>query len=380
LQIKCLKKCKRSFYKKIFLALSFASMLCINTVHAEEVTVVGMGVDKDSAVRDATRNAVEQVIGTFVDSRTLIQQSVVALDDIYTKSQGFVRNIRVLNESPVSGGYKVTAQIDVDTNPNGELVNQLTMLMMLNDPRISVVVLGTDINGQLGHDLLSESALNDRLLEMGFSHVVDAAHLNSIMDARLLNNIYNGQIGLSNVGKDNSIDYLVLGRSTTRANKITLPGQQGGYIEAPLTTATTMLTAKILKFDTGELVGTFTVDGKGVQNTPELASDKAIMNAAAKAAPFVEEKFKKLAVKTGQGLQVTITANTDQKIDQIISELRSLGAVQNVTLRSQNSGKALLSVTTDQKPHALLQMLKQKTKLGIFVENISNSAMELNVN
>ena len=380
MQKKATKNSKNNFYKKIFLTLSFAVMMCINTVYAEEVTVVGMGVDKDSAIRDATRNAVEQVIGTFVDSRTLIQQSVVALDDIYTKSQGYVKNIRVVNEAPVSGGYKVTAQIDVDTNPNGELVNQLTMLMMLNDPRISVVVLGTDINGQLGHDLLSESALNDRLLEMGFSHVVDAAHLNSLMDAKLLNNIYNGQIGLSGVGKDNSIDYLVLGRATTRANKITIPGQQGGYIEAPLTTATTMLTAKILKFDTGDLVGTFTVEGKGVQNTPELASDKAIMNAAAKAAPLVEEKFKKLAVKTGQGLQITITANTDQKIDQIISELRSLGAVQNVTLRSQNSGKALLSVTTDQKPHALLQMLKAKTTLGIFVENISNSAMEINVN
>ena len=374
------KKRLRNYFKKLFLAVTFVLTMCANSVHAEEVTVVGLGVDKDSAVRDATRNAVEQVIGTFVDSRTLIQQSVVALDDIYTKSQGFVKNIRVLNESPVSGGYKVTAQIDVDTNPNGQLVNQLTMLMMLNDPRISVVVLGTDINGQLGHDLLSESALNDRLLEMGFSHVVDAAHLSSIMDAKLLNNIYNGQIGLSNVGKDNSIDYLVLGRSTTRANKITIPGQQGGYIEAPLTSATTMLTAKILKFDTGELVGTFTVQGTAAQNTPELASDKAIMTAAAKAAPFVEEKFKKLAVKTGQGLQLTITANTDQKIDQIISDLRSLGVVQNVTLRSQNSGKAVLSVTTDQKPHALLQMLKAKTKLGIFVDNISNSTMEIRVN
>ena len=70
----------------------------------------------------------------------------------------------------------------------------------------------------------------------------------------------------------------------------------------------------------------------------------------------------------------------DQKIDQIISDLRSLGVVQNVTLRSQNSGKAVLSVSTDQKPHALLQMLKAKTKLGIFVDNISNSAMEISVN
>ena len=370
----------RNYHKNLLLTLTFVLIMCVNAVHAEEVTVVGMGVDKDSAVRDATRNAVEQVIGAFVDSRTLIQQSVVAMDNIYSKSQGFVKNIRVLNEAPVSGGYKVTAQIDVDTNPNGELVNQLTMLMMLNDPRISVVMLGTDINGQLGHDYLSESALNDRLLEMGFSHVVDAAHLNSIMDAKLLNNIYNGQIGLSNVGKDNSIDYLVLGRSTTRSNKITIPAQGGGYIEAPLSSATTMLTAKILKFDTGELVGTFTVEGKAAQNTPELAADKAVMAAAAKAAPYVEEKFKKLAVKTGQGLQLTVTANTDQKIDQIISDLRSLGVVQNVTLRSQNSGKALLSVSTDQKPHALLQMLKAKTKLGIFVDNISNSAMEISVN
>ena len=38
----------------------------------------GVGPDKNSALRDASRNAVEQVVGTFIDSKTLISKNVLA--------------------------------------------------------------------------------------------------------------------------------------------------------------------------------------------------------------------------------------------------------------------------------------------------------------
>ena len=164
--------------KRLLLGALLGLCTWIHPVSAQEVTVVGMGMDKDSAIRDASRLAVEQVVGTYLDSRTLMENLVIRLDEVYKKSRGFVKKITVLEEGRVDAStYRVQARIDVDTNPNAELMDELTMLMRLNDPRIAVVVLNSTSNGHPSHNENAESALNSKLLEMGFNHVVDADHV-----------------------------------------------------------------------------------------------------------------------------------------------------------------------------------------------------------
>ena len=49
-------------------------MLLAQTASAQMVTVEGYGPDRGSALRDAERLAVENVVGTFIDSKTLVSQ------------------------------------------------------------------------------------------------------------------------------------------------------------------------------------------------------------------------------------------------------------------------------------------------------------------
>ena len=85
----------------------------LSTVMAQEVTVTGMGTDRDGALRDASRRAVEQVVGTFISSQTLMKDFAIELDEVYKKSQGFVKYVTVLNESRLDDAtYKVTAKVD----------------------------------------------------------------------------------------------------------------------------------------------------------------------------------------------------------------------------------------------------------------------------
>ena len=154
---------------KKWLGILAGVMLFAQTASAQMVTVEGYGPDRGSALRDAERLAVENVIGTFIDSKTLVSQGQVALDEIYAKATGFVRNSTVISEGATADGYKVQATVDVDTNGNSALVNQLTAIMRLNDPRIAVVILD---HGQRSD--WCEAVINERLIDMGFSHVVDA--------------------------------------------------------------------------------------------------------------------------------------------------------------------------------------------------------------
>ena len=370
-----------------FLLLAVFLFLSVHPASAQVVTVDGMGADRDSAVRDASRKAVMQVVGTFIDSNTLVENAMVELDEIYAKSQGFVRNIKILEERQVGEDYRVRASIDVDTRPDASLMDRLTLLMRTNDPRIAVIVLGdtNDANGTFnagnGHDIISESVMSDRLIELGFSHVVDANHVIKLQNAQLLNSIYNGQTGLSGVEVDRSVDYLVLGKSRVDAYRVSVPNQlQGGYSETQLTTAKADLTVKVLKFDTGDMIGSYSVEGQGVENNQVRAANKALTAAAGKAAQELEKKFKQFASKTSQGgLQMTVHADDYGKIEQLIGDLNGVSGVENVYVREHGNGKAVLEIDSMQKPHTIIQLLKKRTKLGIFVEGVTNSGMQLTV-
>ena len=112
------------------MALTVLALLT-SSAAAQQVVADGTGTDQESALRDASRNAVEQVVGTLVDSRTLVQNAAVQLDEIYTKSQGFVTDIKLLSQTKQAGMVHVRARVDVNTNPDAQLMGQLNMLMML---------------------------------------------------------------------------------------------------------------------------------------------------------------------------------------------------------------------------------------------------------
>lgn len=364
--------------------LSFASVAL-----AKEAAVVGMGDNREAALDDAKRNAVEQIVGTMIDSRSMSEMAVVKLDEIYTKSRGFVKKITVLEEGQAGGAYRVKALIDVDTDPDAKLMDQLTMLMMLNDPRIAVVILRSGDPGQgsyegaaqSGHDTVIESAINDRLVDMGFSHVVDTAHIMQLQDTPLLTRIYNGREGLHTDGVDRAVEYLVLGESAIDAYNVAITDRvNGGSQETGLKTVRVNLTAKILNYSTGDMIGSFTVSGNGLENNQVRAVEIAAVKAGEAAAKKVEEKFRKFAAKSvSNGIQLTVNAADYQKVEQLADELRALSGVQSVYIRSYNGSKALIELEATQKPHNVIRTLRERTRLGVFVEEVTDKTALLAV-
>ena len=79
----------------MFLRLSFlfAMVLCLFTssAFAQEVTVECVSLDRDSALREAERLAVEQVVGTYIDSTTLVEKDICKGRGVYPCSKDFVR-------------------------------------------------------------------------------------------------------------------------------------------------------------------------------------------------------------------------------------------------------------------------------------------------
>ncbi len=281
--------------RKFFIALALLMLINISA-SAQEVTAEGAGRNRDEAIANAERAAVEQVVGNFVDSQTLVENAMLKLDEIYTRAQGFVSGVKILSEGISKGLYKVTARMNVESEPNSALIGQLETVMRLNDPRITVIMMRDNMAAGT-HDELAETALNDKLLTVGFSHVVDADIVANLENAQLLERLYNGEKGLVGVGSSYGADYLVLGQTHTNSQNVQLPDYKtGGYKTMAMIVANADITAKIIKLTTGEIVGTFSVTAKGNDVIKDNSERNAIRNAAENAALELEKKFKKLAM------------------------------------------------------------------------------------
>lgn len=83
---------------------------------AADVTATGEGSTKQEAINNAIRNATEQALGAYVDSKTMVSKSELIYDKISTASAGYVKGYDVLKDGkdPISEIYKVQIKASID--------------------------------------------------------------------------------------------------------------------------------------------------------------------------------------------------------------------------------------------------------------------------
>ena len=64
----------------------------------------GMGIDKDSALKDAYRDAVERAVGLYVDAETVADNDQILKDQILTQSNAYITDYRELGVEKLDNG------------------------------------------------------------------------------------------------------------------------------------------------------------------------------------------------------------------------------------------------------------------------------------
>ena len=100
--------------------LLFSLFLSLPAAAGEEqsgvvkVVATGLGVDQDGAVKNALRAAVEQAVGTIIDSKTVVENDELIGDKILSHSGGYVQKYDILGEPKSEGGLiKVRIEAEV---------------------------------------------------------------------------------------------------------------------------------------------------------------------------------------------------------------------------------------------------------------------------
>lgn len=360
--------------KRIYLILviSFITLLLSTPVTlAREVTVQGYGTTRDEAINDALRNAVEQAVGTLVDSQTLVQNAEVVKDEIYTKSRGFVQDWTIVSEQRSAGQTVITARVQVDTNPNSRLMGQLQRLKLieqgLRDPRIGVIIPEYHISAPIP-DPAGETAVIKKLIEAGFSRMVDARQIQNIRYTNTVKSIMQGnRDDAISFASSQGLDYIIIGEAFSTRNSF-LYG---------LVSCGARLEAKIIKADTGEVIATNGLYGTGVHSSEFIAAKMALNEAGEKMGDYMVQQLMAFASNPEKGVQLIVKGITSyNKISILESELKQLRGVKNVYVRGYNGGIVTIDINYTYAPKTLASELEKLSGINLSITDISNSGVQ----
>lgn len=78
------------------------------------VVVEGVGDSSENALKDAQRNAVNQVVGILIDAKVMVKNDKLIEDKILTFSNGFVKTSKVLSQNKAGKLFKVKIEANVE--------------------------------------------------------------------------------------------------------------------------------------------------------------------------------------------------------------------------------------------------------------------------
>jgi len=149
------------------------------------VTVAGQGTDKDEALRDAMRKAVEQGAGTVIHSHSETKDFVLVRDTILARAAGFIQSYKVLSEKRLEDGiWEVRISAEVSVNGVEDMWGAVTTLLgQLGRPKI-MVFLRERIDDRKVEDSTVQARIENLLLASGFL-LVDKEQIKAIEEKDL---------------------------------------------------------------------------------------------------------------------------------------------------------------------------------------------------
>jgi hypothetical protein len=407
-------------YRLIGLSIVLLVLCCsINTLHAdvsapEVQTVTAWGesaatndpaLDKRLAIANARRKALEQVVGSYVTSSTLVRNFQIVEDRIYSKATGFINSYRILQENR---GEIQSVQIEamVSLVPVAEILRASGLLRKW---RVGILMAPDQQNLNSTLHFYSkfrimevagsiESEIGKKLIQAGFK-TVDPRHLEKL---RKEFNKFNTISGTSFQG----IDLLITGTISLAARSSVAPMHQ----------AICQIHCKVLRVDTGEIVyqdivgntfdgvnllvnrdmafkyaGTL---GNGIlsDGSPDLrafgisdsaALQKAIRLSSAMASDIVVSQITRIPAAASSRIALEIHGLEFSQLMELEEYLKTVEGVANVSIEEFADGIQNMEIEYDGDAIMLARSLNKSNlckNMGLKVKNITKNKIILKSN
>lgn len=319
-------------------------------ITAEGVASVGNdpAAARDKAIEDALRRAVEQAVGTIVESETAVENYQLLSDKIYSHSSGYVKDYKVVSEKTEGGLLRVTVAANVSS---GELNNDLSAIGLLQRrmkyPRVMVMIVEENIlnsqtywNQYVSSGSQAESTIVKKLKEKGFN-VVDSKLQRTRVAPAEAHQAWEGNYDVAgHIGTKMGAEIVIIGQSTsTRA--------ENNIMGSDLLSVSATLNASAVKSGTGEVIAQAQTSGTAAHINEIAALQQALGKAADQASDQlidgILETWKKESSGTRQ-LLVQVDDINPSEVDKLKATLGKMRGVTEVIVRNISNGSADINI------------------------------------
>ena len=373
------------------LSILLLFLICLPTLgHSQEVMVVKArgigdiidgqeGMARDIAIQDALRNAVEQAMGTYIKSETVVQNYQLISDQIFSKTEGYIQKYYIQDETATRTLYKIKIEAYVASH---KLQNDLAAIGLLisqkHKPRMMVVIPEQHLARRRVPDPAGETEIIKRLLEKGFK-VVDQSQVKKIR--------YNDQVRAALAGDDKTAAKIGLqyGAEVIIVGEAFSEFATSGGVLGSMISCRARVEARAIRTDTGEIIA---ADGKhaaGIDISENIASKKALQNAGGQLGDYLITQILstwRSEVVDATTVQLIIIGVDYQQFAKFKMLLKgSVRGVKAIHQRSFSGKRGVLDIDFKGDPQALAEELALKDfgNFKVAITNFTSNRLDLEV-
>jgi len=386
-----MKVMKKLLYYSVFCLLF--SVFWVSPAYSQQITTItveGIGaivkgdlaIAKDNALNDALRKAVEQAVGTLVQAQTLVDKYQLISDEIYTKSQGYIKKYAIISERPDinQGILRINIQADVSI---GDIRNDLNAIGLLIErkgkPRMMVIIdekIGSAESGYSTNLSESETVIIQKFTEKGFNFVDEATVKKNIKRNMALQAIAGDDSAAASIGLEHGAEVVIIGSAVAKLAGKGIAGTEMKSIHASIT-------VRAIRADTGEIISSASEKGATAHLDETAGGALAIKKAGEKlASSLIDQIIAKWSGEVGgqTTVQLTVSGIDFVSLNKFKTIIQSqVRGVLKLNQRSFTAGVAVIDVETKTNAQSMAEELAMKNFETFKVEIIGLSANKIDV-
>ncbi len=336
---------------------------------------------RDNAVNDALRKAVEQAVGMFVSSETMVESYQIIDEGIYSKARSYIQNYRIVNENLDESIYVVKVRATVSVASIGNYLQSSGILMARQEmPRIMVVIAEQNVGQQYSNYRLvsteltiSEDVIKSKFLERGFTFVDHMALRDEIDVEKSCSDEY-----AVSLGKRKDAELVIVGKALARYS--------GDVAGTTMKSFRANITAKVIRTDNGVVIASASAQGAAINVDDLTGGSEAINKAARQLANLLRSQvIDRWQKEVDSTTMVTMTVRRIESCSDFVRFMEALKTkirgIKNIFPRRMESGIVRFDLNIKGNVQSLADKLAAKnfSDFSLEITNINRNSIELNL-
>ncbi len=367
----------RTFFILAILALSVMTYANSNIT---VVTVEGYGMNKQQALDDAYRVALEQVMGAWIKAKTKVKDMTPIEDLVLSRVAGYVKLKKIISYEYDEDmeSYKVVAEVEVI---EGNIKEELSdLLAEAGSPSVGLMIKEefSPKEGKCGYDLnpmfLASAGMNEMLSEEGIP-VQDISSLSEYNETLKMSGVSDKDLIKVSQAAANIVSYVLY----LKANYYSRHVEEYDVCSVRLN-----LEGKLVRSDTGEIVKAYAFSEVMAGGSPEAAINRILKKVVPKITQKVaEDIYVDMVVKALSDRNIKV--RFDLPSPELMGKIRDCvidGYVdaKKVTVVNKMGNVLILSLLTSDRTDEVWEKLKQICKdFSIKLITQSSNFLEIEV-